>query len=158
MSTSLIVGLAFLVGFILSYKLLKKVIKNALNNKRNKIKLTNEEVEKFRRDMLEYYRESYEKYKRLDAEVNKMMNEALDKANSIIKHSKQQMDQTLDDNTRSNLKKVTDQVEKTIGDLQANTASIAADAVKKIMQEHKDDKRSGEVISSLSRNLNKKLH
>jgi F-type H+-transporting ATPase subunit b len=112
MSTSLIVGLAFLVGFILSYKLLKNVIKNALNNKRNKSKLTNEEVEKFRRDVLEYYRESSEKYKRLDAEVNKMMNEALDKANSIIKHSRQQLDQTLDDNTRSHLKKVTDQVEK----------------------------------------------
>ncbi|MFP3035892.1 MAG: hypothetical protein ACEY3A_02575 [Wolbachia sp.] len=158
MSTALIVSLAFLVGFILSYKLLKNVIKNALNNKRNKSKLTNEEVEKFRRDMLEYYRESSEKYKRLDAEVNKMMNEALDKANSIIKHSRQQLDQMLDDNTRSHLKKVTDQVEKNIGDLQANTASIAADAVKKIMQEHKDDKRSSEVISSLSRDLNKKLH
>ncbi|MDR2977946.1 MAG: hypothetical protein LBU56_00615 [Rickettsiales bacterium] len=158
MSTSLIVGLAFLVGFILSYKLLKKVVKNALSNKRNKSKLTNEEVKKFRRDMLEYYRESSEKYKRLDAEVNKMMNEALDKANSIIKHSRQQLDKTLDDNTRSHLKKVTDQVEKNIGDLQANTASIAADAVKKIMQEHKDDKRSSEVISSLSRDLNKKLH
>ncbi|MCM1000816.1 MAG: hypothetical protein KTV72_00525 [Wolbachia endosymbiont of Melophagus ovinus] len=158
MSTSLIVSLAFLVGFILSYKLLKKVIKNALNNKRNKSKLTNEEVEKFRRDMLGYYRESSEKYKRLDAEVNKMMNEALDKANSIIKHSRQQLDQTLDDNTRSHLKKLTDQVEKTIGDLQANTASIAADAVKKIMQEQKDNKRSSEVISSLSRDLNKKLH
>ncbi|MCA4775092.1 hypothetical protein IHO40_03125 [Wolbachia endosymbiont of Mansonella ozzardi] len=158
MSTSLIVGLAFLVGFILSYKLLKKVIKNALNNKRNKSKLTNEEVEKFRRDMLEYYRESSEKYKRLDAEVNKMMNEALDKANSIIKHSRQQLDQMLDDDTRSHLKKVTDQIEKNIGDLQANTASIAADAVRKIMQEHKDDKRSSEIISSLSRDLNKKLH
>ncbi|MCA4774019.1 hypothetical protein [Wolbachia endosymbiont of Mansonella perstans] len=158
MSMSLIVGLAFLVGFILSYKLLKKVIKNALNNKRNKSKLTNEEVEKFRRDMLEYYRESSEKYKRLDAEVNKMMNEALDKANSIIKHSRQQLDQMLDDDTRSHLKKVTDQIEKNIGDLQANTASIAADAVRKIMQEHKDDKRSSEIISSLSRDLNKKLH
>ncbi|MDR0288885.1 MAG: hypothetical protein LBH78_02440 [Rickettsiales bacterium] len=158
MSTSLIVCLAFLVGFILSHKLLKKVIKNALNNKRNKSKLTNEEVEKFRRDMLEYYRKSSEKYERLDAEVNNIINEALDKANSIIKHSRQQLEQTLDDNTRSHLKKVTDQVEKTIGDLQANTASIAADAVKKITQEHKDDKCSSEIISSLSRDLNKKLH
>ncbi|WP_395463238.1 hypothetical protein [Wolbachia endosymbiont of Cantharis cryptica] len=158
MSTSLIVGLAFLVGFILSYKLLKKVIKSALSNKRNKSKLTNEEIEKFRRDMLEYYRKSSEKYKKLDAEVNKMMNEALDKANNIIKHNRQQLDQTLDGNTRSNLKKVTDKVEKAIGDLQANTANIAADAVKKIMQEHKDDKRNSEVISSFSRDLNKKLH
>ncbi|NSM56593.1 hypothetical protein HET73_03750 [Wolbachia endosymbiont of Atemnus politus] len=158
MSTSMIVGLAFLVGFILSYRLLKKVIKNALNKKRNKSKLTSEEIEKFRRDMLEYYKESSEKYKKLDAEVNKIMNEALDKANSIIKYNRQQLDQTLDDNARFHLKKVTDQVEKAIGDLQASTANIAADAVKKIMQEHKDDKRSSEIISSLSRDLNKKLH
>ncbi|AAW71045.1 hypothetical protein EJB10_04770 [Wolbachia endosymbiont of Brugia malayi] len=158
MSTSLIVGLAFFVGFIFSYKLLKKVIKNALNDKRNKSKLTNEEIEKFRRDMLEYYKKSSEKYKKLDEEVNKMMNEAFDKADSIIKHNRKQLDRTLDDNARSYLEKVTDQVEKAIGDLQANTANIAADAVKKIMQEHKDDKRSSEVISSFSRNLNKKLH
>ncbi|MDM8335192.1 hypothetical protein [Wolbachia pipientis] len=158
MSTSLIVGLAFWVGFILSYKLLKKVIKNALNNKRSKNKLIDEEVEKFNRDMLEYYRESSEKYKKLDAEVNKMMNEALDKAHCIIKHNKQQLDQILDDNARFHLKKVTDQVEKAIGDLHSNTASIAACAVKKIMQGHKDDRHSSEVISSLSRDLSKKLH
>ncbi|NUY39184.1 hypothetical protein GO684_00240 [Wolbachia endosymbiont of Litomosoides brasiliensis] len=158
MSTSLIISLAFFVGFILSYKLLKKVVKNALNNKRNKSKLTNEEIEKFRRDMLEYYKKSSEKYKKLDEEVNKMMNEAFDKADSIIKRNRKQLDQTLDNNARSHLKKVTDQVEKAIGDLQANTANIAADAVKKIMQEHKDNKRSSEVISSFSRNLNKKLH
>ncbi|MDR2831912.1 MAG: hypothetical protein LBV62_03290 [Rickettsiales bacterium] len=158
MSISLIINLAFLVSFILLYKLLKKMIKSALNNKRNKSKFSNEETEKFRKDMLEYYRKSFEKYKKLDAEVNKMMNEALDKANSIIEHNRQQLDQTLDDNTHSNLKKVTDQVEKAIEDLQANTASIAADAVKKIMHKHKDDKRSSEVISSFSRDLNKKLH
>ncbi|GFQ86015.1 ATP synthase subunit b [Trichonephila clavata] len=108
--------------------------------------------------MLEYYKKSSEKYKELDAEVNKMMNEALDKANSIIKRNRQQLDQTLDDNAHSNLKKVTDQVEKALGDLQANTANIAADAVKKMMHERKDDKRSSEVISSFSRDLNKKLH
>ncbi|QKX03174.1 hypothetical protein GOY07_03270 [Wolbachia endosymbiont of Litomosoides sigmodontis] len=158
MSTSLIIGLAFFVGFILSYKSLKKVIKNALNNKRNKSKLTNEEIEKFRRDMLEYYKKSSEKYKKLDEEVNKMMNEAFDKADSIIKHNRKQLDQTLNNNARSHLKKVTDQIEKAIGGLQANTANIAADAVKKIMQEHKDNKRSSEIISSFSRNLNKKLH
>ncbi|WCR57857.1 ATP synthase F0 subunit B [Wolbachia endosymbiont of Ctenocephalides felis wCfeJ] len=158
MSTSIIVSLAFLVGFILLYRLLKKLIKGVLNKKRNKSRLTNEEIEKFRRDMLEYYKESSEKYKKLDIEVNKIMNEALDKANSIIKHNRQLLDQTLDDNTRSRLKKVTDQAEKAIGDLQANTANIAADAVKKIMREHKDDKRSSEIISSLSRDLNKKLH
>ncbi|QOD38566.1 F0F1 ATP synthase subunit B family protein [Candidatus Wolbachia massiliensis] len=158
MSTSLVVGFAFLVGFILSYKSLKKAIKSALNNKRNSSKLTNEEVEKFRKDMLEYYRESSKKYKKLDAEVNKMMKEALDRADSIIKHNRQQLDQTLDENARSNLKKITDQVEKAIGDLQANAASVAANAVKKIMQEHKDDKRNSEVISSFSRDLNKKLH
>lgn len=158
MSTLLVISLAFLVGFILSYKLLRKVIKNALNNKRNKSKFSSEETEKFRKDMLEYYKKSSEKYKRLDAEVNKMMNEALDKANSIIKHNRQQLDQTLDENAHSNLKKVTDQVEKALGDLQANTASIAADAVKKIMHERKDDKRSSEIISSFSRDLSKKLH
>ncbi|MGL9717107.1 MAG: hypothetical protein ACR5K9_00040 [Wolbachia sp.] len=158
MSTSMIIGLAFLVGFILSYGPLKKVIKSALNKKRDKSKLTNEEIEKFRRDMLEYYKGSSEKYKKLDAEVSEIMNEALDKANSIIKYNRQQLNQTLDENARFHLKKVTDQVEKAIGDLQASTANIAADAVKKIMQEHKDDKRSSEVISSLSRDLNKKLH
>ncbi|WP_047759627.1 MAG: hypothetical protein ABOJ95_000010 [Wolbachia endosymbiont of Armadillidium vulgare] len=158
MSTSMIIGLAFLAGLVFAYKLLKKVIKNALNNKRNKSKFSSEETEKFRKDMLEYYEKSSRKYKKLDAEVNKMMNEAFDKANSIIKHNKQQLDQTLDDNAHSNLKKVTDQVEKALGDLQANTASIAADAVKKIMHERKGDKRSSEVISSFSRDLSKKLH
>ncbi|QKX02113.1 hypothetical protein [Wolbachia endosymbiont of Dirofilaria (Dirofilaria) immitis] len=158
MSTSMIIGLAFLVGFILSYRLLKELIKSALNKKGNKSKLTNEEVEKFKRDMLEYYKKSSEKYKKLDAEVNKTMSEALNKANRIIKYNRQQLDQTLNENARFHLKKVTDQVEKAIEDLQASTASIAADAVKKIIQVHHDDKRSSDIISSLSRDLNKKLH
>ncbi len=158
MSTSMIIGLAFSVGFIFSYKLLKKLIKNILNRERDKSKFTNEEVEKFKRDMLEYYKKSSEKYKKLDAEVNKTINEALDKANRIIKYNRQQLDQTLNENARFHLKKVTDQVEKAIGDLQASTANIAADAVKKIIQVHQDNKRSSEIISSLSRDLNKKLH
>ncbi|MGL9725850.1 MAG: hypothetical protein ACR5KV_04130, partial [Wolbachia sp.] len=138
MSTSLIISLAFLAGLAFAYKLLKKVIKNALNSKRNTNKFSSEETEKFRKDMLEYYKKSFEKYKKLDEEVNEMMNEALDKANSIIKHNRQQFNQTLDDNAHSNLRKVTDQVEKALGDLQANTANIAADAVRRIMHEHKD--------------------
>ncbi|WP_341808326.1 hypothetical protein [Wolbachia endosymbiont (group E) of Neria commutata] len=158
MSTTLIVNLAFLVGFILSYKLLKKVIKNALKNKRNKSKLSSEETEKFRKDMLEYYKKSSERYNELSSEVNKLIEETLGKANSIIKHNRQQLDETLDGNARSNLKKVTDQFEKTIQDLKATTANVAADAVKKIMHEHTDDKRTSEVISSASRKLNDKLH
>ncbi len=64
MSTSLIVGLAFFVGFVFSYKLLKEVIKNALNDKaQQEQNLQNEEIEKFRRDMLEYYKKSSEKIK-----------------------------------------------------------------------------------------------
>lgn len=158
MSTTLIVNLAFLVGFILSYKLLKKVVKNALKNKRNKSKLSSEETEKFRKDMLEYYKKSSERYNELSSEVNKLIEETLGKANSIIKHNRRQLDETLDGNARSNLKKVTDQFEKTIQDLKATTANAAADAVKKIMHEHTDDKRTSEVISSASRKLNDKLH
>ncbi|QKX01888.1 hypothetical protein GOY13_03105 [Wolbachia endosymbiont of Cruorifilaria tuberocauda] len=158
MSTSMIVSLAFLVGFALSYRLLKKLIKDTINKKLNKSKFTNQEVEKFKMDMLEYYKKSSEKYKKLDEEINRTMNEALDKANKIIKYNRQQLDQTLSKNASIHLKRVSDQVEKAIGDLQANTASIAADTVKKIMQMHQDDKRSSEIISSLSRDLNKKLH
>ncbi|MDG7056525.1 MAG: hypothetical protein LKM44_03525 [Wolbachia endosymbiont of Meromenopon meropis] len=158
MSTSLIVSLAFFLGLIISYRSVKKIVKETLNKTHYKNKFINDEVEKFRRDVLEYYRESSEKYKRLDAEVNRIMNEALDKANSIISFNRQQLNQTLDRKVQSNLKKVTDQVERTIGDLHVNTANIAANTIKKIMQEHKDEKRNSEIISSLSRNLNKKLH
>ncbi|WCR59500.1 MAG: ATP synthase subunit b [Wolbachia endosymbiont of Ctenocephalides felis wCfeF] len=158
MSTSLIVCLAFLVGFILSRRLLKKVIRNALNNKRNKSKFINEEVERLRRDMLEYYREFSEKYKGLNAEVSKVMNEALDKAKSFTKLYEQQQNQTLDNNNRSYSEKITGQREEAIKDLVANTVvNMAADNTKKIIQERKDEKHS-EVISSLSRDLSKKLH
>lgn len=151
MSTSLIVCLAFLVGFILSHRLLKKVIRNALNNKRNKSKFINEEIERLRRDVLKCYRELFEKCK--GPEVNKIINEALDKAESIIKHYEQQRNQTPGNNNRFYLEKLTGQREKAI----ENLVDMAADNTKKIIQEHEDDKRS-EVISSLSRDLSKKLH
>jgi F-type H+-transporting ATPase subunit b len=158
MSTTLIVNLAFLVGFILSYKLLKKVIKNVLKNKRNKIKFSSEEAEKLKNDMLDYYKKSSQKYRELSSEVNKMVEETLDKANNIIEHNRHNLCKTLDDNARSNLKKVTDQFEKTIEALKASTPDMAADAVRKIIYECKDEKRSSEVVSSLSRDLSKKLH
>lgn len=158
MSTTLIINLAFLVGFLFSYKLIKKLIKDVLHSKRKKSKVTSEETEKFKQDMIAYYKRSSERYKKLGEEVNEMMKDALDKAESIIEHNRRRLDSKLDDSTHANLKKVTDQFEKTIGDIKANTANIAADAVKKIMHEHKDDKRNSEIISSLSRDLNKKLH
>ena len=154
MSTLLIVCLAFLVGFILSHRLLKKVIRNALNNKRNKSKFINEEVEKLIRDVLKCYRELFEKRKGLNAEVSKIF----DNAESIIKHYKQQRNQTPGNNNRSYSEKITGQREEAIKDLVANAVvNMAADNTKKIIQEHEDDKRS-EVISSLSRDLSKKLH
>lgn len=155
MSTSLIVCLAFLVGFILSRRLLKKVIRNALNNKRNKNKFINEEIERLRRDVLKCYRELFEKCK--EPEVDNIINEALDKAESIIKYYELQRNQTLDNNNRSYSEKITGQEEAT-KDLVANTVvNMAADNTKKIIQERKDERHS-EVISSLSRDLSKKLH
>lgn len=158
MSTTLIINLAFLVGFLFSFKFIKKLIKNILNSKRKKNKVTSEGTDKFRQDMIAYYKRSSERYKKIGEEVNEMMQDALNKAESIIEHNRKRLDQKLDGNTRANLKKVTDQFEKTIGDVKAHTANIAAEAVKKIMDEHQDDKRDSEVISSLSRDLNKKLH
>lgn len=156
MSTSLIVCLAFLVGFILSRRLLKKVIRNALNNKRNKNKFINEEVERLRRDVLKCYRELFEKCK--EPEVDNIINEALDKAESIIKYYELQRNQTLDNNNRSYSEKITGQREEATKDLVTNTVvNMAADNTKKIIQERKDEKHS-EVISSLSRDLSKKLH
>ncbi|WP_168463863.1 ATP synthase F0 subunit B [Wolbachia endosymbiont of Ctenocephalides felis wCfeT] len=159
MSTALIVSLAFLVGFIFAYKPLKRVIRKALNSKRNKSKFTSEETKKFRQEMLEYYRKSSERYAKLDEEANAIMKEMLAKANNIIEYNRQRLDKTLDDNAQANLKKVTDQFEKTIENIKAGTASIAADAVEKILREHhKDSEQNSEIISSLSRDLNKKLH
>lgn len=158
MSTTLIINLAFLVGFLCSFKFIKKLIKDILSSKQKKSKITSEESEKFKQDMMAYYKRSSERYKKLGEEVNEMMQDALSKAESIIEHNRKRLDQKLDSNTHANLKKVTDQFEKTIGDVKANTANIAAEAVKKIMDDHQDDKRDSEVISSLSRDLNKKLH
>ncbi|WCR54044.1 MAG: ATP synthase subunit b [Wolbachia endosymbiont of Ctenocephalides orientis wCori] len=158
MSTTLIINFAFLVGFLCSFKFIKKLVKDILRSKRKKSKITSEETDKFRQDMIAYYKRSSERYKKLGEEVNEMMQDALSKAESIIEHNRKRLDQKLDSNTHANLKKVTDQFEKTIGDVKANTANIAAEAVKKIMDEHQDDKFESEVISSLSRDLNKKLH
>ncbi|MCV3769155.1 MAG: hypothetical protein K0T53_00225 [Wolbachia pipientis] len=157
MSPSIIVALAFLATFIFSYRALKKTIKNTLNKKRNNSKLINKEIEKFKKDVLEHYKKSSEKYTQLDEEINKIMNEVLNKANRIIKYNRQQLDQTLNENAHFHFKKVTNHVEKAIDNLQANTVNIAANAVKKAMQMHQNNNNS-KIISTLSRNLNKKLH
>ncbi|WFW29887.1 MAG: hypothetical protein LJI21_01055 [Wolbachia endosymbiont of Menacanthus eurysternus] len=158
MSASLIVSAAFFMCFIFSFKLLNKIIKVALDNKCNKNKTMNEEVEKFRMDVLKYYIKFSEKYKKLDIEVNKIVSEAIDKANDIVEHSKQQLAQTLDNSNHFHLKNVTDQVKKAIVALQADTANIAADAIKKIVQKHKSYKYNSKIISSLSHNLDKRFH
>ncbi|MDD9331429.1 MAG: hypothetical protein PV340_02080 [Wolbachia sp.] len=156
MSTSLIVNIAFCVGFILSYNLLKKIIKKVLKKKRTQDEILDQITNSFTKDAVDHYRKFLKEYNELDARASALLKGASSQAAEIMKYKMHELEKTLDGKMNSNAKQASEQIKKAVGDIKANTASVAANTVKKMMNEYKDDKHK--VISSLSRDLNKKLH
>ncbi|MBV0899954.1 MAG: hypothetical protein KTV77_04370 [Wolbachia endosymbiont of Fragariocoptes setiger] len=158
MSSSLVINIAFFTGAILSYKLAEKVIKNLIKKKRKRKNSLNSEDEEFRKEVLNLYSNAVDEYRNLDGKVKKLFNDVCKQANDIIDNSKKILDKELKDNTDTVMKQSSNKIKKAINDLNKYTTNIASKVTEKIINEYQDDKVNSKVISSLSRDLNKKLH
>ncbi len=158
MSTSLITSIAFFTGLILSYELLKRIIKNALRKSRKKRSVLSCTEQEFKKKVLYLCKSALKDY---DTLINEMkgMEESLKKEYSnVIAANKGNLDKKLDDGIAANIKQATDQITKAKEELEVSLSNAAGSGVKSIINKLKDNKRNSEVISTLSRDLSKKLH
>lgn len=158
MSTSWVINIAFCVGVILSYKLLKKIIKIALNKERSRESIGTCNDKEFQRRVLEYYQNASKEYNDLNGKVEALFKDVYKNASNIIERNKKRMNEELSNSTTANAKQVFYQVSEAKKELKAHRADIAAKVVAEVMKGHQNGKRKSEVISSLSRDLSKKLH
>lgn len=158
MSTSLVINIAFCVGVILSYKLLKGIITKALKKKRSSESIGNCSDQEFQRRVMEYYKHASKEYNDLNGKVEALFKDVYKSASDIIERNKKRMNEELSNSTTANAKQVSDQVAEAKKELKAHTADIAAKVAAEVMKGHQNGKRKSEVISSLSRDLSKKLH
>ncbi|OEY87017.1 hypothetical protein BIY23_00815 [Wolbachia pipientis] len=158
MSTSLIIAIAFFVGVILSCGLLKKMVGGTLRRKRRKNSILGCDEKEFKDKVLGFYKSALKDYDVLIKEV-KEMEEALKEVYSgVVTENKEKLGKELNDGITANVKQAADQIIKAKEELEANIANIAANNVRMIMNKQKDSKRNSEIITTLSRDLSKKLH
>lgn len=158
MSTSLVINIAFFAGAILSYSLLKRIISSALRKKRSRDSVLDCDDKEFQRRVVEYYKSASKEYSDLNNRVEELFKDVCKRANDIIESNKKKMDKELSDGTNANIRQVSDQVKEAIKESKVHTANVAAKVAERIISECKDDERDSEIISSLSRDLSKKLH
>lgn len=158
MSTSLIVNIAFVVGVIFSYKLLERIVKSFLIAKQRRNSILSCSEKDFQKKVLEYYKGSLKEHGALEEKVQDLFNDVYKQAKDVIEINKKRLNNELSNSTDANMKKVSDRVTKAIEESKAHTANVAAKVAQRIINECEDEKKDSEVISSLSRDLNKKLH
>lgn len=91
----------------------------------------------------------------LEKSLNGIISQACEKVTSIAENSKKQLNKEFSDAASANMKSASDRIIEAVKESKAYTASVAAKVAEKLVEEHQDEK---EVISSFSRDLNKKLH
>jgi F-type H+-transporting ATPase subunit b len=158
MSTSLVISIAFFVGAIVSYELLKNIIRSALRRKRKKRSVLSCTEQEFKNKVLHLCKSALRDY---DILINEMkgMEETLKKEyGNVIEGNKGKLDKELNDGITANIKQATDQLTRAKEELEAKLANAAANSVKSIINKNKNNKRNSEVIATLSRSLSKKLH
>ncbi|UWI83371.1 hypothetical protein [Wolbachia endosymbiont of Howardula sp.] len=157
MSSSLMISIAFLISIMTAYILLKNKIKDLLDNEHNKNSLMKEEIERFSKEVRNYYKTFSEKYDKLDIEINKIVDTSVHQANAMLEKQRQDMQKLLDHNSHINLKKVTEQIKKDIVELHINSTCIAASAVEYIISKNKDVNLYSHIISSYIHQVNATL-
>lgn len=159
MSSSSIILFAFIMVCAFGCKSGYKFVCNFLRKRRN---CTHKEIE----DSLNVEKESLSflnlvllKNKDIQEEVRKIIENANYEADLIIKNKGEQIEKMLDSYQDLIISKIDSKISEAVQKLISDSAVVAAKAAEKLIQEYvRDENNNSEIISSLSRDLSKKLH
>ncbi len=159
MSTALIISSAFFVSFVFAYKPGYKLISNFLIKKRHDTRTQVKEFLDIQEESLSFLNSVLLKNEGIQIEIKKILQDASNEANLIIENKKKEIENILEDYQNFITEKIDDQILQVIQKLKTDSTMIAAKAVEELIQEHIGSQaNNSEIVSSLSRDLSKKLH
>ncbi|WP_339045976.1 hypothetical protein [Candidatus Mesenet endosymbiont of Agriotes lineatus] len=159
MSASSIILLAFIMVCIFGCKPGYKFISNFLSKKRSCVHTKIEDSLNVEKESLFFLNSVLLKNKHIQEEIRRMIKNANHEADLIIKNKEKQMEKMLDSYQDLIISKIDNKISEAVQKLISDSVVVAAKTAEKLIQEYvRDENNNSEVISSLSRNLSKKLH
>lgn len=158
-SVYFVINLAFCIGVLLAFRPLCKKINQILTARLNKVKqevILPPETLKQSKDLLNSVVIQKHETEKIISEILKKAHEEYD---SIITANKKDIENILDKHLDIAVKKISDQVSMMTQSLKLSTIDMAANAIQELIRESNDQKQDNSgVISTLDRDLRKKLH
>ncbi|WDM85456.1 hypothetical protein K6025_01075 [Ehrlichia sp. JZT12] len=158
-SVYFVINLAFCIGVLLAFRPLCKKINQILTTRLNKVKqevILPPETLKQSKDLLNSVVIQKHETEKIISEILKKAHEEYD---SIITANKKDIENILDKHLDIAVKKISDQVSMMTQSLKLSTIDMAANAIQELIRESNDQKQDNSgVISTLDRDLRKKLH
>ncbi|GAT75776.1 putative membrane protein [Ehrlichia ruminantium] len=161
-SAYFVINLAFCIGVLLAFSPLRKKVKELLTARLNKVKtevtLPNEIQAQSKELSNKVTIQGYE----LDKAIEEILKKAHEEYDAIIAAHKADIEATLEKHLEVAIKKISDQVSVMAHSLKLSTIDVAAIAIQELVKESNEQSESQQdnngVISTLDRDLRKKLH
>lgn len=159
MSASSIIFFAFIMVCAFGCKPSYKFVCNFLSKKRSRVHTEIENSLDAEKESLSFLNSVLLKNKHIQEEVKRIIESANHEADLIIKNKEKQIEKMLDSYQDLIISKIDNKISEAVQKLISDSVIIAAKTAEKLIQEYiRDENNNNEVISSLSRDLSKKLH
>ncbi|GHM58778.1 MAG: hypothetical protein sL5_02960 [Candidatus Mesenet longicola] len=159
MSASSIILLAFIMVCAFGCKPGYKFVSNFLSRKRSCVHTEIENSLNIEKESLSFLNSILLKNENIQEEIKKTIENANYEADLIIKNKEKQIEEMLDNYQDLIISKIDNKISEAVQKLMSDSVIIAAKTAEKLIQEYvRNENNNSEVISSLSRDLSKKLH